>query len=126
MARFAAISPDTMKAINEFPWMRMTAFASAGGQMTVNGATVGKAPQASPQAPAAAELNTVQTKNVQGTTVAEVSRAEANVQAMAEGRRPSFDRARPQGGAGGGGGVVPITASTTKWDPEDAMARGAR
>jgi hypothetical protein len=126
MAKFAAISPDTMKAINEFPWMRMTAFASAGGQMTVNGATVGKAPQASPQAPAAAELNTVQTKNVQGTTVAEVSRAEANVQAMAEGRRPSFDRARPQGGAGGGGGVVPITASTTKWDPEDAMARGAR
>lgn len=125
MARFAAISPDTMKAINEFPWMRMTAFASAGGQMTVNGATVGKAPQASPQAPAAAELNNAQTQNVKGNTTAEVSRAEANVAAMAEGRRPSFDRARPQGGSGGAS-VVPITAQSTKWDPEDAMARGAR
>jgi hypothetical protein len=126
MARFAAISPDTMKAINEFPWMRMTAFASAGGQMTVNGATIGKAPQASPQAPAAAELSNAQAKNAQGTTTTEVSRAEANVAAMAEGRRPSFDRARPEGGKYSQPQVVPITAQTTKWDPEDAMARGAR
>jgi hypothetical protein len=126
MAKFAAISPDSMKAINEFPWVRMTAFAQAGGQMTVNGATVGKAPIAAPQPPAAAELSNVQSKNVQGTTVAEVSRAEANVQAMAEGRRPSFDRARPEGGKYSQPQIVPLTARTTKWDPEDAMARGAR
>jgi hypothetical protein len=56
----------------------------------------------------------------------EMTKADANVEKMKLGLRPSFDRARPQGGAGGGGGVVPITASTTKWDPEDAMARGAR
>lgn len=127
MAKFAAISPDTMKAINEFPWMRMTAFASAGGQMSVNGATIGKAPQASPQAqPSAAELSNVQAKNTVGTTTAEVSRADANVQALSEGRRPSFDRARPAGGSGGQPQVIPITAQTTKWDKEDEMARGTR
>jgi hypothetical protein len=125
MAKFAAISPDTMKAINEFPWMRMTAFAAAGGQMTVNGATVGKAPQASPQAPAAAELNNAQTQNVQGKGVQEQAKAETASQAAAQSSRPIIANSGG-GNSGGGSSVVPITASTTKWDPEDAMARGAR
>jgi hypothetical protein len=55
----------------------------------------------------------------------ELSRGEANVQAMKLGLRPSFDRARPEGGKySGGGNTAVISSGTTKWDPEDMMARG--
>lgn len=54
----------------------------------------------------------------------ELTRGEANVKAMTEGRRPSFDRARPEGGKYSGGNTAVISSGTTKWDPEDMMARG--
>lgn len=50
----------------------------------------------------------------------EMSKAEANVEKMRLNLRPSFDRARPNMGTT----AVPISSSTTKWDPEDAMGRG--
>lgn len=41
MERFSKISPDSMKAINDFPWLKAAAFAAAGGlTMTVDGVTV--------------------------------------------------------------------------------------
>jgi hypothetical protein len=54
----------------------------------------------------------------------EMTRGEANVKAMQEGRRPSFDRARPSKESMGGGNTAVISSGTTKWDPEDMMARG--
>jgi hypothetical protein len=54
----------------------------------------------------------------------EMTRGEANVKAMMEGRRPSFDRARPSRESMGGGNTAVISSGTTKWDPEDMMARG--
>ena len=35
MAAFAKISPEQMKAVNEFPWLKATAFAAVGGAMRV-------------------------------------------------------------------------------------------
>jgi hypothetical protein len=52
-----------------------------------------------------------------------MTRADANVEKMKLGLRPSFGSAPPVQG-GGGTTAVPISSSTTKWDPEDAMARG--
>jgi phage-related protein len=40
MKKFADISPDTMQAVNDFPWVRATAFVAAGGAMAVQGAKV--------------------------------------------------------------------------------------
>lgn len=36
MAAFAKISPEQMKAVNEFPWLKATAFAAVGGAMRVS------------------------------------------------------------------------------------------
>jgi len=40
MQGFAKVDPKSMEAINEFPWLKATAFVAAGGSMSVNGAKV--------------------------------------------------------------------------------------
>lgn len=40
MQGFAKVDPKSMEAINDFPWLRATAFVAAGGSMAVNGAKV--------------------------------------------------------------------------------------
>lgn len=104
---FAGMDPKTGALQDEKP----AAPAAEPAQITPKQATV--LPQA-------------QAENTSYKQEQEMSRADANVQKMALGLRPSFDRARPEGGKYSGGGVVPLTSQTTKWDPEDAMARGAR
>ena len=47
MQGFGKISKDSMAAINDFPWIRATAFVAAGGSMSVQGATVQNAKLAS-------------------------------------------------------------------------------
>ena len=70
-------------------------------------------------------LPPAQEENVAVKQEVEMSRGEANVQAMKLGLRPSFDRARPsKESMGGGGNTAVISSGTTKWDPEDMMARG--
>jgi transcription initiation factor TFIID subunit TAF12 len=56
----------------------------------------------------------------------EMTKADANVEKMKLGLRPSFGRANQNANTNMQAQAIPITASTTKWDPEDAMARGAR
>lgn len=53
----------------------------------------------------------------------EMTKAQANVEKMALGLRPSFGRAKPNQDMSAP--AVPISSSTTRWDPEDAMARGS-
>ena len=53
----------------------------------------------------------------------QMTRAEANVEKMKLGLRPSFGRAN-SGPSNMQAPAVPISSSTTKWDPEDMMARG--
>jgi hypothetical protein len=55
----------------------------------------------------------------------EMSKADANVEKMKLGLRPSFGRANQNANTNMQAPAVPISSSTTKWDPEDAMARGA-
>lgn len=43
MKSFSTIDKKSMEAINEFPWLKATAFVAAGGSMSVNGATVSNA-----------------------------------------------------------------------------------
>jgi hypothetical protein len=40
MGAFSKIDKKSMEAINDFPWLKATAFVAAGGSMSVNGATV--------------------------------------------------------------------------------------
>ena len=40
MEGFSKISKDSMAAINDFPWIRATAFVAAGGEMSVDNASV--------------------------------------------------------------------------------------
>jgi hypothetical protein len=40
MMKFSNIDPKSMKAINDFPWLRATAFVAAGGSMQVDGSKV--------------------------------------------------------------------------------------
>ena len=40
MVKFGQLKGDSMKAINDFPWVRATAFVAAGGSMSVDGARV--------------------------------------------------------------------------------------
>jgi hypothetical protein len=54
----------------------------------------------------------------------EMSKADANVEKMKLGLRPSFGRAGQNANTNMSAPAVPISSSTTKWDPEDAMARG--
>jgi hypothetical protein len=109
---FAGIDPKTGKSADAGPTAQ--AVEAAIPQAQPKQAIVSGPQETLPQAQE--RLNKAVEEN-------EMTKADANAQKMQLGLRPSFDRARPQGG---GGGVVPITASTTKWDPEDAMARGAR
>lgn len=72
--------------------------------------------------PVQQDLAATQEKLNKAVADGEMTRADANVEKMKLGLRPSFGRApSPQGG---GTTAVPISSSTTKWDPEDAMARG--
>jgi hypothetical protein len=43
MVGFSKIDKDSIKAINDFPWLRATAFVAAGGSMSVQGASVSQA-----------------------------------------------------------------------------------
>ena len=54
----------------------------------------------------------------------EMSKADANVEQMKLGLRPSFGRANQNANTNMSAPAVPISSSTTKWDPEDMMARG--
>ena len=54
----------------------------------------------------------------------EMSKADANVEKMKLGLRPSFGRANQNANTNMSAPAVPISSSTTKWDPEDMMARG--
>jgi len=54
----------------------------------------------------------------------EMSKADANVEKMKLGLRPSFGRANQNANTNMSAPAVPISSSTTRWDPEDAMARG--
>jgi hypothetical protein len=40
MKKFGDLKADSMKAVNDFPWVRATAFVAAGGAMSVDGARV--------------------------------------------------------------------------------------
>ena len=51
------LSADSMAAINDFPWLKATAFAAVGGQMSAGGVSVGKLSVDKP-APGDAESNT--------------------------------------------------------------------
>ena len=53
-----------------------------------------------------------------------MSKADANVEKMKLGLRPSFGRANQNANTNMSAPAVPISSSTTKWDPEDMMARG--
>lgn len=53
MKKFAGIDKKSMDAINDFPWIRATAFVAAGGSMSVNGATVSAASKQNADAAAA-------------------------------------------------------------------------
>ena len=54
----------------------------------------------------------------------QMSKADANVEKMKLGLRPSFGRANQNANTNMSAPAVPISSSTTKWDPEDMMARG--
>lgn len=43
MVGFANIDKDSIKALNDFPWLRATAFVAAGGSMSVQGASISSA-----------------------------------------------------------------------------------
>ena len=53
----------------------------------------------------------------------QMSKADANVEKMKLGLRPSFGRAG-SGPKDMSAPAIPISSSSTRWDPEDAMARG--
>ena len=55
----------------------------------------------------------------------QMSKADANVEKMKLGLRPSFGRAG-SGPKDMSAPAIPISSSSTRWDPEDAMARGAQ
>lgn len=78
MKGFRDLTKDDMKAINDFPWVRATAFVAAGGSMSVKGATVynaskgnedTKAALANQPATAAPSVNTQVQNNQNQTTV---------------------------------------------------------
>jgi hypothetical protein len=52
MKKFAGIDKKSMEAINDFPWVRATAFVAAGGRMSANGATVENASKSNADAEA--------------------------------------------------------------------------
>jgi hypothetical protein len=53
MQQFGKIDKKSMEAINDFPWVRATAFVAAGGRMSANGATVENASKSNADADAA-------------------------------------------------------------------------
>jgi hypothetical protein len=53
MSAFGKIDKKTMEAINDFPWLKATAFVAAGGSMQVDGAVVTKASKQNADAAAA-------------------------------------------------------------------------
>lgn len=53
MSKFAGIDKKSMEAINDFPWLKATAFVAAGGRMSANGATVENASKSNADANAA-------------------------------------------------------------------------
>jgi hypothetical protein len=53
MGAFGKIDKKSMEAINDFPWLKATAFVAAGGSMSVNGATVANASKQNADADAA-------------------------------------------------------------------------
>lgn len=121
MKKFAAIDPNTMKAINDFPWIRMTAFAAAGGQMTVNGnqATIGKAVAQEQQQPAA-QLANAQTANnavvaQKEDNKAATAMAAATTAAVSNNKQTIVNNAGP---------TAVINSKSTKFDNEDMWARG--
>lgn len=71
MQSFAGIDKSTMDAVNDFPWVRATAFVAAGGAMSANGAKVYNASkgnadeQAKVDAKAGAYTPSINTANVQ-------------------------------------------------------------
>jgi hypothetical protein len=65
MAKFSGLSKSSMDAVNDFPWIRATAFVAAGGRMSTAGTTVESASkQAQIGAPQTA---TIASPNVPGT-----------------------------------------------------------
>jgi hypothetical protein len=79
------------------------------------------------QAPAQAQETLQQAQDRLDKAVAEgqMSKADANVEKMKLGLRPSFGRANQNFGKDMSAPAVPISSRTTNYDPEDAMARGA-
>ena len=53
MGAFSKIDKKSMEAINDFPWLKATAFVAAGGSMQVDGAVVTKASKQNADAAAA-------------------------------------------------------------------------
>jgi hypothetical protein len=53
MGAFSKIDKKSMEAINDFPWLKATAFVAAGGSMSVNGASVTNASKQNADAAAA-------------------------------------------------------------------------
>ena len=54
MSKFAGIDKKSMEAINDFPWVRATAFVAAGGAMSVDGGKVYNASKSNADSSAAA------------------------------------------------------------------------
>lgn len=53
MKSFSTIDKKSMQAINDFPWLKATAFVAAGGSMSINGATISNASKQNADADAA-------------------------------------------------------------------------
>ena len=110
MQKFAGLSPDSMKAINDFPWLKATAFVAAGGSMTVQGATVTSAKQ---------QLANTQDQNTQlsgDKAVGEAAATAAGVSALGSSNKQVI--------VNNGGPTAILSSKTTSWDPEDMWARG--
>lgn len=87
------------------------------------GALKDEKPAETPQAvaqTASKGLEQVQQVNTQGQAAVQEAAAAAQAEGMRLNLRPTIQRQQ----GGGTAPAVPISSSTTKWDPEDAMGRG--
>lgn len=81
-----------------------------------------KAPEAQPAgAMTGQSLQQAQVQNTNATAEVQQAQAAAAAEGTKLNLRPSLQRQQQSAGPS----VVPITSTSTKWDPEDAMARGA-
>ena len=107
MARFGDISIDSLKALNEFPWLKATAFVAAGGVVSIRNVTV------SDQTGAAQQSNmrlvtpqdTVETSNLTGATMVQYQKQTDELNAQSANTQPITI-------GGGGGNKASVTTNS--------------